>query len=40
VLDIPAGEVTLARVPAPPEGHEIAWVDVVVHLRRTAPAEG
>jgi Fur family iron response transcriptional regulator len=33
VQDIPEGEVALARVPAPPEGFEVAHVDVVVHLR-------
>lgn len=33
VLDIPDGEVALARLPSPPEGFELAYVDVVVHLR-------
>ena len=34
VMDIPAGAVRLADLPEPPEGMEIAHVDVVVRLRR------
>ena len=34
VMDIPAGGVRLADLPEPPEGMEIAHVDVVVRLRR------
>jgi Fur family iron response transcriptional regulator len=34
LLDIPGAEVILDKMPAPPEGYEIARVDVVVRLRR------
>jgi Fur family iron response transcriptional regulator len=34
VLDIPGTEVMIGKTPAPPEGFEIARVDVVVRLRR------
>ncbi|HME28868.1 MAG TPA: Fur family transcriptional regulator [Pseudolabrys sp.] len=34
VLDIPDAEVFVGRTPTPPEGFEIARVDVVVRLRR------
>lgn len=34
VLDFPEGNVTIERLPTPPEGMEIAHVDVVVRLRR------
>ena len=34
VLDFPEGNVTIDRLPTPPEGMEIAHVDVVVRLRR------
>jgi Fur family iron response transcriptional regulator len=34
VLDVPAGEVGIGRVPEPPPGYEITRVDVVVRLRR------
>jgi Fur family iron response transcriptional regulator len=34
LLDIPGAEVIVGKTPAPPEGYEIAWVDVVVRLRR------
>lgn len=34
LLDIPGAEVMVDRMPAPPEGFEIARVDVVVRLRR------
>jgi Fur family iron response transcriptional regulator len=33
-LDIPAADVLLGKAPAPPEGYEIARIDVVVRLRR------
>jgi Fur family transcriptional regulator, iron response regulator len=36
VLDVPAGEIGVGRVPAPPTGYEISRVDVVVRLRRIA----
>jgi Fur family iron response transcriptional regulator len=36
VLDVPAGEIGVGRVPAPPAGYEISRVDVVVRLRRIA----
>jgi Fur family iron response transcriptional regulator len=34
VLDIPGAEVLIGKTPTPPEGFEIARVDVVVRLRR------
>ncbi len=34
LLDIPAADVLLGKAPAPPEGYEIARIDVVVRLRR------
>jgi Fur family transcriptional regulator, iron response regulator len=34
LLDIPDSEVVLGRPPIPPEGYEIARIDVVVRLRR------
>src|SRR5215471_3559034 len=34
LLDIPGADVMLDRMPVPPEGYEIARVDVVVRLRR------
>jgi Fur family transcriptional regulator, iron response regulator len=34
VLDIPDAEVIIGKAPIPPEGYEIARVDVVVRLRR------
>jgi Fur family iron response transcriptional regulator len=34
LLDIPGAEVLVGKTPAPPEGYEIARVDVVVRLRR------
>lgn len=34
VLDIPGGEVDIGKAPSPPDGYEIARVDVVVRLRR------
>ena len=38
LVDIPKGEVTLSRLPQAPEGTEIARVDVIVRIKRTAPA--
>jgi Fur family transcriptional regulator, iron response regulator len=35
VVDIPASDVIVDKLPTPPEGYEIARVDVVVRLRRT-----
>ena len=34
LLDIPGAEVIVGKTPEPPEGYEIARVDVVVRLRR------
>ena len=34
LLDIPSADVIVGKTPAPPEGYEIARVDVVVRLRR------
>jgi len=34
LLDIPYSDVILDKMPTPPEGYEIARVDVVVRLRR------
>jgi len=34
LLDIPGADVMLDKMPTPPEGYEIARVDVVVRLRR------
>jgi Fur family iron response transcriptional regulator len=34
VMDIPAGQMGVGRVPEPPPGFEISRVDVVVRLRR------
>ena len=36
VIDLPGGVVMLGRPPDPPEGMEIAGIDVVVRLRRRA----
>src|SRR5919198_4142278 len=36
LLDIPDADVVVGRTPIPPEGYEIARVDVVVRLRRKA----
>ena len=38
LLDIPGAEVMVDRLPTPPEGFEVARVDVVVRLRRKQPA--
>jgi Fur family transcriptional regulator, iron response regulator len=37
VFDIDEGKVTVNNLPEPPEGMEIAHVDVIVRLRRIAP---
>ena len=34
LIDIPHSEVVVGRTPTPPEGYEIARIDVVVRLRR------
>ena len=34
LLDIPDAEVLVGKTPTPPEGFEIARIDVVVRLRR------
>ena len=34
LVDIPSTDVTVGKTPAPPEGYEIARVDVVVRLRK------
>ena len=34
VLDIPETDVVVGRAPTPPEGYEVARIDVVVRLRR------
>jgi Fur family transcriptional regulator, iron response regulator len=34
LMDIPPTDVAIGRVPLPPEGYEVARVDVVVRLRR------
>ncbi|MCF8477156.1 MAG: transcriptional repressor [Pseudolabrys sp.] len=36
LLDIPGADVIVGKTPTPPEGYEIARVDVVVRLRRKA----
>lgn len=36
VIDIPAAEIALSTLPQPPEGYEIARVDVVLKLRKIA----
>jgi Fur family iron response transcriptional regulator len=36
LLDIPAADVLVGKTPTPPEGYEIARIDVVVRLRRKA----
>ena len=38
LMDIPPTDVAVGKVPIPPEGYEIARVDVVVRLRRKEPA--
>ena len=34
VMDIPAGQMGVGRIPDPPDGYEISRIDVVVRLRR------
>ncbi|RLQ88211.1 iron response transcriptional regulator IrrA [Notoacmeibacter ruber] len=34
LFDIPEGSLEMGRLPTPPEGYEIAHVDVVIRLRR------
>lgn len=34
VIDIPAEEIELAKMPVPPEGYQISHVDIVVRLRK------
>jgi Fur family transcriptional regulator, iron response regulator len=34
LMDIPTGDVVVGQAPVPPEGYEIARIDVVVRLRR------
>ncbi len=36
LLDIPDADVVVGRTPIPPEGYEVARIDVVVRLRRKA----
>jgi len=36
LLDIPDADVVVGRTPVPPEGYEVARIDVVVRLRRKA----
>jgi Fur family transcriptional regulator, iron response regulator len=36
VIDIPDGQICVNGLPVPPEGYEIANVDVIVRLRRSA----
>jgi Fur family transcriptional regulator, iron response regulator len=33
-MDIPQADVAVGKIPVPPEGYEIARIDVVVRLRR------
>lgn len=37
IVDIPDGLLTVGNVPAPPDGMEIANVDVIVRVRRSHP---
>jgi Fur family transcriptional regulator, iron response regulator len=37
LMDIPPTDVAVGKIPVPPEGYEIARVDVVVRLRRKKP---
>jgi Fur family iron response transcriptional regulator len=34
LLDIPGGDIVVGKAPTPPEGYEVARIDVVVRLRR------
>jgi Fur family transcriptional regulator, iron response regulator len=40
LLDIPSSDVVVGKAPVPPEGYEIARIDVVVRLRRKRKALG
>ncbi|OLP59100.1 transcriptional repressor [Xaviernesmea oryzae] len=40
VLDIPVSNISIGNLPEPPEGMEIAHVDVVIRLRRKDRREG
>ena len=40
LLDIPKGQVAVSGLPQAPEGTEIARVDVIVRIKRSAPAAG
>lgn len=40
IVDIAAENVSFANLPATPEDHEIAAVDVVIRVRRREPARG
>ena len=40
LMDIPPTDVAVGRVPVPPEGYEIARVEVVVRLRRKTKING
>ena len=35
LVDIPQADVVVGKVPIPPEGYEVARIDVVVRLRKT-----
>ena len=39
MIDIPDGTISVDNIPEPPEGMEIVNIDVVVRLRRKAPAK-
>ena len=39
LIDIPEGPVAVENLPPPPDGMEIANIDVVVRLRRKRPAD-
>jgi Fur family iron response transcriptional regulator len=38
LIDVPVPEVEFSRLPAPPPNMELAGIDVVIRLRRRAPA--
>src|SRR4051812_18191989 len=40
VLDIPEADVVVGRTPTPPEGYEVARIDVVVRLRKKRDQRG
>lgn len=39
VIDLPVSGVSVDNIPTPPEGMEIANIDVVIRLRRKAPVD-